>query len=320
MSSAIDPTGDTASPTDDRSIVAIVGATASGKSDAAVLIAQNSNGEVVNADSRLFYKGMGIGTASPTEQMLSAVPHHLVGFLQPDDPFSLAQFLTAVTSNISDIHSRDALPVIVGGTGQYVWGLLEGWQVPQVPPDPELRARLERELDELGVGALYHRLESIDPETAIATDGRNPRRVIRAIERVSAHSTNSNRKAIDPGYKAIVIGLYVERAELHRRIEERIDRMLANGWVEEVQLLINGGLDLKSPAFTAIGYREIAAALNGDMTLSDARERTIHATNRLVRHQNNWFKRNDPRIEWIDVTDGELARVLEPIKQWQETR
>ncbi|MDA1296694.1 MAG: tRNA (adenosine(37)-N6)-dimethylallyltransferase MiaA [Chloroflexi bacterium] len=303
-------------PAGEKKLVAIVGATASGKSDAAVLIAQRFNGEVVNADSRLFYRGMEIGTASPPEETLNAAPHHLVGFLRPDDPFNLAQYLLSATAAISGIHSRGRLPVVAGGTGQYVWGLLQGWQVPEAPPDAELRAMLEQELEQLGVAALYARLEALDPDVASATDRNNHRRLIRAIERLSAGATRGNREAKDPGYNSIVLGLFVERAELHRRIEVRIDRMLSAGWIEEVRRLISSGVDLASPAISAIGYREIAASLRGEITPDEARERTIHATNRLVRHQNNWFKRTDPRIAWIDVTDGNLERVLEPVSQW----
>lgn len=311
-SSSATPDGSTGN----KRLVAIVGATASGKTDAAALIASSFGGEVVNADSRLFYRGMEIGTASPPPETLNAVPHHLVGFLHPEDPYSLAQFLTAATAAISDVHARGKLAVIVGGTGQYVWGLLEGWQVPQVPPDNELRSRLEQELAEHGIDALYQRLKALNPEVAEAIDGRNHRRVIRALERASAGSSDDHRKAVDPGYDALVIGLFVERTELHRRIEERIDVMLSAGWVREVERLIEDGVDLSSPALSAIGFREIAASLRGEITLGEARLRTIHSTNRLVRHQNNWFKRNDPRITWIDVTDGCVDRVLEPVTSW----
>lgn len=304
------------SSTGTKRLVAIVGATASGKTDAAALIASGLEGEVVNADSRLFYRGMEIGTASPSPETLNAVPHHLVGFLHPEDPYNLAQFISAATPAISDIHASGKLAVVVGGTGQYVWGLLEGWQVPQVPPDNELRSRLEQELAELGVDALYQRLKALYPGVAEAIDGRNHRRVIRALERSSAGSGDGHREAVDPGYDALVIGLFVERAALHRRIEERIDAMLAAGWVREVERLIEDGVDLSSPALSAIGYREIAAVLRDEMTLAEARLRTIHGTNRLVRHQNNWFKRNDPRITWIDVTGGSVERVLEPVTSW----
>lgn len=301
-------------------MVVIVGATASGKSDAAVMVARRFGGEVVNADSRLFYRGMEIGTASPLSGTLKSVPHHLVGFLKPEDPYNLARFLSDARSVLNEIHDRSALPVVAGGTGQYVWGLLEGWQVPEIPPDTELRVELEQQLEQQGVASLFERLQELDPAVAENTDRLNPRRVIRALERVKAGTSEdgkpAGRKSVDPGYNSIIIGLYVERAELHRRIAERVDKMLSAGWVVEVERLMEQGVDFTLPALSAIGYPEIAAYIREDMTLDEARERTIRATNRLVRHQNNWFKQTDTRIKWVDVTDGQLDRVFEPLDAW----
>lgn len=298
-------------------MVAIVGATASGKSAAAVLVAKRFNGEIINTDSRLFYRGMEIGTARPTDEELKSAPHHLVGFISPSTSYSIAEFLTDATSAIDELHGRSALPVIAGGTGQYVWGLLEGWKVPQVPPNPELREQLDRELAEHGVDALFMRLQKLDPDTAATVDGKNHRRVIRALERLAAGTKQENRTAVDPGFDSLVIGLHVERAELHRRIAERVDNMLAAGWVEEVRRLLDEGIDFGLPALSAIGYRDIAAVIKGEITIEAARERTIRATNRLVRHQNNWFKQTDPRIKWIDVTDGDLSPVVDSVEEWR---
>lgn len=300
-------------------LIAIVGATASGKSDAAVLIAQQLVGEVINADSRLFYRGMEIGTATPPLETLRKVPHHLVGFLEPHDRFSLAEFLSLAEDRVQEVQDRGNLPVLTGGTGQYVWGLLEGWQVPAIPPDEALRAELEQELAEHGVDALYARLQEQAPEVAASTDGKNHRRVIRALERVAAGTEQDTRKAQDPDYDSLIIGLHVEREELHHRITERVDRMLAAGWVEEIKRLVDSGVDFSSPALSAIGYREIAAVLAGEITLEEARERTIRATNRLVRHQNNWFKQSDDRITWVDVTDSDLEPVVQVAVEWAST-
>lgn len=294
-------------------LVAVVGATASGKSDAAVLLAKNFSGEVINADSRLFYKGMEIGTARPSDETLKSVPHHLVGFLKPDLQFSLSEFLGLARETVSDIQSRGKLPVVAGGTGQYVWGLLEGWKVPEIPPDIELRKKLEEELKEQGVGALYSRLEELAPEVAASTDSKNHRRVVRALERVASGIEQDHRSASDPGYDSLIVGLRVQRSELHRRIVERIHRMLDSGWMEEVKTLVAVGVDFNLPALSAIGYRDLKSVLENEITLDEARERTIHATNRLVRHQNNWFKQSDPRIEWVDVTDGDLSRVVDVV-------
>ncbi len=234
-------------------LAVLIGATASGKSHAAVIIAERFSGEVINADSRLFYRGMEIGTARPPGEMLSKAPHHLISFLKPDQPYNLAQYLQDASQVITDVQSRGNLPVLVGGTGQYVWGLLEGWQVPEIPPDDALRQQLERELEEYGVDALYARLRELDADIAADIDRKNPRRVIRALERVSAGVRFRHRTAINPEYDSIIIGLHVERAELHRRIAERVDHMLAEGWIEEVRALIDSGISFDSPALSAIG-------------------------------------------------------------------
>lgn len=299
-----------------KRLIAIVGATASGKTAAAVLIAKRFNGEIINADSRLFYEGMEIGTARPSDEELDSVPHHLIGFLSPGDSYSISEFLAAASEKIVEVNGRSNLPVIAGGTGQYLWGLLEGWKVPKIPPDPELRARLEQELESHGVDALYSRLQELDPDVAAGTDAKNHRRVIRALERIASGVQQANRTAVDPGYNSLLIGLHVERAELHRRIADRVDGMIAAGWLDEVKRLIDAGIDFDSPALSAIGYREMAAVVRGEIKLEEARERTIRATNRLVRHQNNWFKQTDPRIKWVDVTNGDLTSVIEPVQKW----
>lgn len=252
----------------------------------------------------------------PSDVELSSVRHHMVRFLSPNESYSIAEFLAAARQAINDVHTSGTLPVIAGGTGQYVWGLLEGWQVPEIPPDLELRALLEQELEEHGVDALYSRLVQLDADVAAGVDGKNHRRVIRALERIAAGAGTANRTKVDPGFDSLVVGLHVERAELHRRIIARVDEMLAAGWVDEVRRLLDGGVDFDSPALSAIGYRDIAAVVKGKIAIEEARERTIRATNRLVRHQNNWFKQTDPRIKWIDVTDGDLSRLLEPVEAW----
>ena len=297
-------------------LVVVIGATASGKTAAAAMISARFAGEVVNADSRLFYRGMEIGTAHPSPEILASAPHHLIGFLEPGDSFSLAQFLPMATGLVTRIHSHRHLPIIAGGTGQYVWGLIEGWQVPAVEPDTRLRAELERDLADQCVGALFERLQTLDASAAARTDRKNPRRVIRALERVISGYDADSRQSRDPGYDTLIIGLKVERSELHRRIIERVDQMLADGWVDEVKRLLDSGTDFNAPALSAIGYREIASVIAGEMTLEQARTLTIQATNRLVRHQNNWFKLSDPRITWIDVTDGDLSRVADVAGHW----
>ena len=303
-----------------QKLVVVIGATASGKTEAAMAIAHSFDGEVVNADSRLFYRGMDIGTAKPSRAQLAGVRHHLIDFVEPDQKFSLAQFLKCARKTIADIGGRGKLPVMAGGTGQYVWGLLEDWQVPEVEPDEELRQELESVLVDRGVEALYDRLRQADPAVAERTDRRNHRRIIRAIERVEAGVKGPASRGMASKYDALIIGLNVERAELHRRTAERVDLMLARGWLEETQALLDRGIAPSMPAMSAIGYRELAAHIRGQMSLELVREKTIHATSRLIRHQNNWFKLADKRITWVDVTDGNTAKTLEHVSEWLASR
>ena len=302
-------------------LLTIVGATASGKTDAAVLVAEKFGGEVVNADSRLFYRGLDIGTAKPPPELLDRVPHHLIGFLGPTESFSVAEFLVRCRVLISQINSRGNLPVLAGGSGQYVWGLLEGWQVPEVAPDPALRDKLERTLQEHGVHALYERLLKEDPTAAGSVDPRNHRRIIRAFERARAgHPAEAARKRSEPEYDCLVIGLQVSRKTLHQRVRQRVDNMIAAGWQDEVSRLLREGVPVDAPAMSSIGYREMAACAQGQATLDDVREKAAVATNRLIRRQNNWFKPADPRIEWVDVTDGNLTPVIELAGRWLAPR
>jgi tRNA dimethylallyltransferase len=299
-------------------LIAIVGPTASGKSDLAAELAHRLGGEVVNADSRQFYRGMNVGTAGPSADQLALAPHHLVGFLEPTQSFSLTGFLELARSLVKEIDSSGRLPILSGGTGQYVWGLLEGWDVPKAPPDPAVRSRLESELRDKGVGCLAARLQAMDPVVAARTDLRNHRRVVRALERLEAGADigAQPRKAETPPYDALVIGLRVERAELHARIRARIDHMISQGWRDEVARLLDAGVPIDAPALSAIGYREMARYLAGELTLDQVKREATVATNRLVRHQNNWFKPDDPRIRWIDIGDHALNAAESIVREW----
>ena len=294
-------------------LVAIVGPTASGKSDLAVKLAAARGGEIINADSRQFYRGLDIGTAKPPAAARAATPHHLLDFLTPHEFTSVAQFLALARAAIANIASRGRLPIVAGGSGQYIKALLEGWSVPPVRPDARTRGALETELSKHGVAHLARRLEELDPDTAEQTDPDNPRRVVRALERVllGAGERPATAAPLAAQYDVAVIGVEMERDQLHRRIQRRVDRMFAAGWVAEVERLLERGVDIAAPGMVAIGYREIARAVrSGDLgayanarTAETAQEQVklaiVRATNRLVRHQHNWFKPNDPRIKWV---------------------
>ena len=309
------------SPAHAPKIIAVVGPTATGKSALAVDLALEFCGEVVNADSRLFYRGFDIGTAKPGAGERRGVPHHLIDILGPHESFSLASFLDAARDAIAGIPPRGRLPFVAGGTGQYVWGLLEGWDVPRVPPDAVLRRSLEQEAASSGVEALYERLRQADPEAAAKVDRRNPRRLIRAIERAAAAGKSDGHarpgKAAIPPFDALVIGLTLPRPELYERIDRRIDAMVAAGWADEVRKLLGAGVPRDASAMSSIGYREMAAHVAGEMTLEDAAAAAKRATRRLVRHQYNWFKLDDPRIVWLAAGPDAGPAAAVAVRAWQ---
>jgi tRNA dimethylallyltransferase len=289
----------------ERRLVAIVGATASGKTAVAVEVARHLPGEVVSADSRQVRAGMRIGTAAPTEEEQAAVRHHLVGHVPPDAAYSLADFLREARAALDDIWARGSIPLLVGGTGQYVWALLEGWQPPAVEPDAALRADLEAQLAAEGVEALFERLRSLAPLAAARlVDPRNPRRVIRAIEVAVAGAPPAT--TTPPDFAWGVVGLDWPREALHARADARVEQMYAAGLVEETRGLLQRYAP-SLPALRTIGYAEAARVVSGEWPLETAVERTKIATHRLIRMQATWFRRDDDRIHWVPGTDIHAA-------------
>jgi len=285
-------------------LAAIIGPTGIGKSRLAVRLAAAFNGEVVSADSRQIYRYMDIGTAKPDSQQMSSVPHHLIDIINPDENFSLTRFQQLATKTISSIQRRGRLPVVVGGSGQYVWALLEGWGVPRVPPNMELRQRLEKRVAAGEREGLYAELLARDPEYARQIDSRNVRRVIRAIE-VSQDKPGSpiSRQQSEPPYKKLIIGLTTDREDLYSLVDRRVDRMIEQGLVEEVQGLVSRGYGYSLPSMSAIGYRQIGAYLRGEATLEADIQQIKFESHRFVRQQYNWFKLGDSRINWFDIRD-----------------
>jgi len=284
-------------------LVAIVGPTGSGKSQLALRLAQDFNGEIVSADSRQVYRYMDIGTAKPIPKELSLVPHHLIDIINPDETFSLAQYQALTYKTIKDIHQRHKLPLLVGGSGLYIWAVLEGWRIPPVPPDPEFRRSLEEKAINTGSKELYRELMRVAPVAAQKIDPRNVRRVIRALEvhrTIRASFSNLQDKEA-PSFNTLIIGLTADRAELYRRIDLRIDKMIEQGLVTEVEKLVNMGYDFNLPAMSSIGYRQIGQFLNGELTLANAMQQIKFETHRFVRHQYTWFQLKDDRIKWFDI-------------------
>ena len=297
-------------------LLAIVGPTAVGKSALAARLARTFGGEVVNADSRQVYEGMPIGTAAPTAAERAGVPHHLYEIVPPDAGFSLARFLALATEAIQGIHERGRLAVLVGGTGQYVWGLLEGWKTPEVPPDAAARASLLAEAEAAGTEALHTRLGAVDPVAAGRIDPRNVRRTVRALEVYQATGVpfSEAQRREPPPYETRILGLTTRtRAALHARIDRRVEAMLAAGWLDEVRDLLAKGLSADLAAFSSMGYREMARHLQGELDLEEAVRRVNVAHHRLARRQATWFKRGDPRIRWsvADVgADAEAETIV----------
>ena len=307
-------------------VIAIVGPTAVGKSALALKLASAIGGEIVNADSRQVYRHMDIGTAKPSHSDQAIVPHHLVDIVDPDQNYSLALFIEQATAVIAEVHCRGNPALLVGGTGQYVWGLLDGWLVPKVPPDPELRRRLETKASDQGQDALYAELVSVDAEAANRIDPRNIRRIIRALEvQYSSPEGKKLPRKSPPDFDAVVIGLTLDRQILYDRIDARIDSMLTEGWVDEVRRLLSMGYGADLPSFSSVGYRELTDYLKGDLSLDEAIEQTKFRTHRYARQQYTWFKLTDDRINWIDASDPEaieeaaLREISERAAPLQET-
>jgi tRNA dimethylallyltransferase len=301
----------------DRSIpplLAIVGATATGKSELAVRLAEALGGEVVNTDAYSLYQGLDIGTAKPSAEMQARVRHHLIDVADPDEPLTLARFLDAAQAALDDIWSRDKLPILAGGSGQYVWALLEGWQVPRVAPDIALRGELEA----LPAAALHERLAALDPEAAARLDPNNPRRLVRAIEVISRTglplAACQTRRPIEAD--VLILGLRLPRAQLYERIDRRAEAQFAAGLVDEVRRLRAAGHGDTSPVRGGVGYKEVSVYLDGAYDLDEALRRTKNANHRLVRRQGAWFKGEDSRIRWVDALGDPYDTALDLTRGW----
>ena len=284
-------------------IVAVVGPTATGKSDVAVQIALRHDGEIVSADSRHIYRGMDIGTAKPPREHLAAIRHHMVDIVEPDEPYSVALYLRQARRSIADILERGKLPIVAGGSGQYVWGLLEGWQIPDAPPSPALRGELEARAASEGDEALYRELAESDPEAAKRIHPHNVRRVIRALElRQTSQGAVSPLRKVSPPFNPVIVGLMLPRAGLYRRIDARVDAMIDAGWLDEVRALMDRGCSLDLPSMSSLGYGEIGRSLKDGVDLAEAVQATKTRTHRFARQQHAWFRTDDERIAWFDAS------------------
>lgn len=282
-------------------LVLIVGPTAVGKTELSLRLAEQMDGEIVSVDSRLFYRGMDIGTAKPSKQEMARVPHHLINIVNPDETLSLAVFQEMAQTVIAEIHARGRLPFLVGGTGQYIRAVTQGWTPPEVTPNESLRDVLEKLKEERGANWLHDRLGILDPKAAEKIDARNVRRTIRALEVIfmTGRKFSEQRGSGDSPYQLITIGLTRPRDELYQRVDERIEKMFANGLLDEVRGLLTKGYSPALPSLSAIGYRECVGVVQGSITLEQAKVEMRRLTRVFVRRQANWFKESDASIHWF---------------------
>ncbi len=285
----------------DKPLVAILGPTAIGKSALGLQLAQEFRGEIVSADSRQVYRGMDIGTAKPTAAEQQLVPHHLIDLVDPDEPFTLAEYQHLAYATIAHIHARGNVPFLVGGTGLYVRAVLEGLSIPRVAPNPERRAELERE----DAPILYARLQRSDPLAASKIEPRNKRRIIRALEvcEAAGKPISALQTLNAPNYRVLRIGLTMPRDQIYERIDARVDQMIADGLIEEVRALLAHGYSADLPAMSGLGYRQIATYLNGKCARDEAIRVLKRDTRRFVHHQYSWFRLDDPRIQWYNLAE-----------------
>lgn len=287
-------------------LLVIVGPTAVGKTSLAVHLAEALNGEIISADSRQVYRGMDIGTDKASPELRARVPHHLIDVVQPDEIFTLAQFQRLAYAAIDAILERASLPLLVGGSGQYVRAVLEGWGVPEVAP----QTRLRQTLDVLRTAELMRWLEVLDPIAAKRVDQRNRRRLIRALEvtLVTGRPISVQRERSPPRYRILQLGLKLARPRLYQRIDARVERMLAEGLLNETRHLAER-YGWEVPAMSGLGYAQLGAYLRGEITLLEAEAAIKRETRRLVRQQGNWFKADDPTIRWFDVSEPERTSI-----------
>lgn len=303
---------------DNAPLIVIVGPTGVGKTAVAVQLARLLGGEIVSADSRQVYRRMDIGTAKPTLEERRLAPHHLVDILDPDEELSVGDFQLRAFNAIECIKAKGKLPLLVGGTGQYVRAVVEGWSIPQVPPQPALRAELEAFADVYGATALHSRLVECDPDAAKAIDWRNVRRVARALEvyMMTGRPITTLQLRRAPPYRILQIGLTRPRQLLYARVDARIDQMMADGLLDEVRSLVEAGYGWGLPSMSSLGYAQLGAYLRGEITFEQAIALIRRETRRFIRQQYTWFRLDDPSIVWFDLEITPISLIADVVRQW----
>jgi tRNA dimethylallyltransferase len=294
---------------------ALVGPTASGKTEAAIALARALGAEVASVDSMLVYRGMDIGTAKPTPAQRATVPHHLLDLAEPSERFTVARF----QSIANDVLPTVEAPLLAGGSGLYFRAVVDQLRFP--PEDPAIRAALEAEADELGPDELFRELAAADPVAAERMDPANIRRTVRALEVIritgSPFSDFAAAWEVYDAARVLVAGVRLDSGALDRRVRARVGSMLGGGWLDEVRGLVEQGFGAWLTSSQAIGYAELAAHLDGRLALDEAMERTVKRTKDLARRQMAWFRR-DPRIVWFDAGDAGALPLLDDILAFLE--
>lgn len=301
-------------------VIVVEGPTASGKTALGVQLAKAAGGEVVSADSMQIYQFMEIGSAAPTAAEMQGVPHHLIGVIPPVQDFSLAQYAALAREKIADIHSRGKIPVLVGGTGLYIDTVLKNITLSETNQDPRLRERLKRLAQAEGAEALFARLRQVDPDSAARLHPNDLKRVIRALElyettgETMTEHIRRSRRAPSP-YRAVQFGIWYEREELYRRINQRVDNMLDQGLVEEVRRLVHMGCTRQNTSMQGIGYKEVLDFLEGKCTYPEMTEKIKMESRRYAKRQLSWFRRSP--IHWL--APGETVQIWDYLNESGET-
>ncbi|MCK9245571.1 MAG: tRNA (adenosine(37)-N6)-dimethylallyltransferase MiaA [Anaerolineaceae bacterium] len=293
-------------------LIMLVGPTGSGKSGLAIQLATALDAEIVSADSRYLYRQLNIGTAKPTEGELSQVPHHLIDVADLHQPWSIGEYKVEAENIIQNMHQRGKIPIVTGGTGQYIRALRENWQIPELEADHRMRTVLEKIGDKVGFEKLHQNLKVLDPQAAELIDYRNHRRTIRALEVIFSSGVRFSqaRSRKDSPYEMLMIGLRWEREELYQRIDARIEQMLKEGFLDEVRGLINHGYKDALLKMRVIGYSELIAYLDNNLSLEEALMLIKRNTRKYVRRQANWFKPTDSEIHWLNAKDPAILEKM----------
>ena len=299
-------------------LIVVVGPTAVGKTALAIELCERFQGEIVSADSRQVYCDLDIGTAKATVEERSRVPHHLVDIVGPGAEFTLAEYQELAYGAIATIHSRAGLPFLVGGTGQYVRAVVEGWTIPRVPPRPGFRQRMRQRAKESGHTQLHARLREVDPAAAEQIDPRNVRRVIRALEvyDTTGSPISALQEKSPPPYPVLLLGLTMARQALYEIADQRVESMIAGGLLDEVRQLLSQGYGNWLSRVSAIGYAELVECLEGEISLDEAVRRIKSGTRRFIRQQYNWFRLNDPAIQWFQQGPHALEQTASVTREW----